>query len=78
MDHGVVIGGTRGLGREVVRRMCEVEDRVSVIGRNDPPEEDRESKARYWITDLLDAQKRTSIIDKIVAEQGPVNSLVFC
>ena len=41
MTHSVVIGGTRGLGREVVKQLRGAGHAVSVVGRHEPPAADR-------------------------------------
>jgi NAD(P)-dependent dehydrogenase (short-subunit alcohol dehydrogenase family) len=76
--HSVVIGGTRGLGREVVRLFAERGDRVSVVGRRPPGDADRGLPGvRFWAVDLTNAAELVSVLDEIVASGGPVNYVVL-
>jgi len=79
MPHTLIIGGTRGLGRELMRILTSKGHQVSVIGRRDPPEEDLNVKnAKYWNADLQDGNKALDAADAAVSEFGPLNYLVFC
>ena len=79
MGHALIIGGTRGLGREVVRLFCSLGYLVSVIGRREPPEIDKSiSGARYRIADLADTKILKALIEDIAAKNGPLNYIVFC
>lgn len=77
--HSLIIGGTRGLGRQVMRALVERGDDVSVIGRRDPPESDREFKnVKHWVADLLNGDSAARIAETVVAERGPLQYLIFC
>lgn len=77
--HSLVIGGTRGIGRAIVRALAGESDAVSVIGRREPPEEDRHIPgARHWAVDLLDRKGLAKVWKEIIGRGGPLNSLVFC
>jgi len=79
MAHSLIIGGTRGLGRSLVRMLDKRGDTVSVIGRQSPPEEDKKStSARYWLQDLQDSDGLKKILDEIISTQGLLNYLIFC
>jgi NAD(P)-dependent dehydrogenase (short-subunit alcohol dehydrogenase family) len=79
MPHALILGGTRGLGREVVKLFSAAGYRTSVIGRRDPPETDRSiAGVRHWIADLAPGGDIASVVDQIVAVSGPLNYLVFC
>lgn len=79
MTHSLIIGGTRGLGRSLVRMLDKRGDTVSVIGRQPPPEEDKTStNARYWLQDLQDNDGLKKVLDEIISTQGLLNYLIFC
>ena len=79
MPHTLILGGTRGLGREVARQFAAAGHKVSVIGRRDPAESDRKIKnVRHWVADITGKEILSSTLDSIVAEHGSLNYLVFC
>src|SRR5438876_5015710 len=79
MPHTLIVGGTRGLGREVVRILASRGSRVSVIGRREPPERDRHiPNVQHWIADLLDGDAALRAAESAVVKNGPLNYLIFC
>jgi NAD(P)-dependent dehydrogenase (short-subunit alcohol dehydrogenase family) len=79
MSHALVVGGTRGLGREVVRILSSRGSQVSVIGRRDPPEGDRQiPNVQHWIADLLDGDAALRAAESAVGSNGLLNYLIFC
>jgi NAD(P)-dependent dehydrogenase (short-subunit alcohol dehydrogenase family) len=79
MPHTLIVGGTRGLGREVVRILASRGSYVSVIGRREPPERDRHiPNVRHWIADLLDGDAALRAAESAVVKNGPLNYLIFC
>lgn len=79
MAHALVLGGTRGLGREAVKLFSAAGYKVSVIGRREPPAEDRTiSGVKHWIADLGPDANIGETLDAIVKEHGSLNYLVFC
>ena len=79
MAHAIVIGGTRGLGREIVKIFSAVGHTVSVIGRRSPEDSDRAIVGvKHWIDDLSPGGNVNELIDIISNERGPFNYLVFC
>jgi NAD(P)-dependent dehydrogenase (short-subunit alcohol dehydrogenase family) len=79
MPHSLVVGGTRGLGREVARTLAGQGHQVSVIGRREPAEADRTvSGVKHWIADLLDGDATFHTVQSAIEERGPLNYLVFC
>jgi 3-oxoacyl-[acyl-carrier protein] reductase len=77
MTHCLVIGGTRGIGREVVGLFAGSGCRVSVIGKRAPSAADSTlPNVRYWQTDITDAGG-TAVALRDVLEQGPLHHLVF-
>jgi NAD(P)-dependent dehydrogenase (short-subunit alcohol dehydrogenase family) len=79
MVHALVLGGTRGLGREVVKLFSAAGYKVSVIGRREPPNTDiLIPGVKHWIADLCLDENIGSMLEAIVKEQGPFNYIVFC
>ena len=79
MAHALVIGGTRGLGRVLVKLFSTLGYRTSVVGRRQPLEADISMiGAKYWITHLVPSSDVTELVGAIVAEHGAINYLVFC
>ena len=75
--HSLVIGGTRGIGREVVARFVSHGHKVSVIGRSVPPRKtDRISRAHYWPADVRDHTALAGTLKQIVKNSGKINHLV--
>jgi len=79
MSHSLIIGGTRGLGRVTAMMMAERGDIVSVIGRREPDDSDKNIKGvKHWIVDILDKIKLEETLGDILKENAPLNYLVFC
>lgn len=79
MVHTLVIGGTRGLGREIVKLFDSENHHVSVVGRREPIKEDLDiPNARYYLADFADQVQLKNTLESIVQEQGKLNYLVFC
>jgi NAD(P)-dependent dehydrogenase (short-subunit alcohol dehydrogenase family) len=77
VTHSLVIGGTRGIGREVVRWFLELGHQVSVLGKSAPSSDDqREDGAQYWQTDITNPST-TLIALNSVLERGKIHNLVF-
>lgn len=72
----MVIGGTRGVGRVVVRFFAAQSHVVSVLGRR-PPAEAKLPNVRYQIVDLTNSQRLRSVLKALLRELGPVTNLVF-
>lgn len=76
--HSLVIGGTRGIGREVTRLFAAAGDAVSVIGRRQPATEDRDQpRVTYWIVDLLDSEATGRAIREAIDQSGKLDHAVF-
>jgi len=76
--HALIVGGTRGSGRAVVRRFAAMGTRVSVFGRGAPPETDRGPKdVAYWAVDLRLQAARKDAIDQVLAKSGALTNLVL-
>jgi NAD(P)-dependent dehydrogenase (short-subunit alcohol dehydrogenase family) len=76
--HSIVIGGTRGLGRVVGRRLAE-RGAVSLIGRRPPPAADLEvAGIRSWVADILEPDALARVLDEALAAAGAPSYVVFC
>ena len=79
MAHAIILGGTRGLGREVARLLGDGGHKISVIGRRQPEQADRGFRnVKHWIADLGSGGSLKATLDEIVKERGDPNYLVFC
>ncbi|WP_319467385.1 SDR family oxidoreductase [uncultured Pseudodesulfovibrio sp.] len=76
--HVLVIGGTHGGGRELVKLLSSVGGRVSVVGRREPREDDAALPGVKFIqADITDAESGSFIVDSAVAANGPLNGVAF-
>lgn len=77
MRHAIIVGGTKGLGRELTRRFAAAGGwRVSIFGRSSPAE--AESHCTYHVLDVGDRKARQLALDAAVAANGPLETLFFC
>jgi NAD(P)-dependent dehydrogenase (short-subunit alcohol dehydrogenase family) len=75
MNHSLIIGGTRGIGRALVKLLAEEGGAVSVIGCRAP--EEPVTNARYWVVDLLDVSAMARTLEESIKQDGKLNSVVF-
>src|SRR5580700_10775059 len=76
--HSLIIGGTRGIGRELLQIFSAQGHAVSVIGKRAPAEGDRKLPgASFWMVDISDKPARYAAILEIIQKNGPINNLVF-
>lgn len=76
--HTLIVGGTRGIGRVVVRTLSKENHVLSVIGRRPPSEIDRHTPdVHYWVVDLLDPKRLSVALAEIIHQNGKLNNLVF-
>src|SRR5207249_6684493 len=76
--HSLVIGGTRGAGRSLVKAFASEDHVVSVIGRRSPPEADHQiPNVHYWAMDLTDKERLDAVLAEIVNKNGELSNLVF-
>lgn len=74
----MVVGGTRGIGREVTSCLAAKGHRVSVLARRLPGDTvKRPPRSRYWSVDLTDASLLASTFAGIVERRGKINNLIF-
>ena len=76
--HSVIVGGTRGIGREVVRLFSAQGHTVSVMGRRATADADRRLPGtHFWAGDLTDERELVRLLGEIVSRNGELNSLVL-
>lgn len=75
--HSLIVGGTRGIGRALVRILAEEGHIVSVIGSKPPEDADISiPNANYWTVDLLDRKALLSVLAEIIKQNGNLGHLV--
>jgi len=75
MNHSLIIGGSKGLGRALAEKMISRGDTVSVISRSTPA--NKIEGVNYFEADLADITSLTAAMEKISAA-GSLNYLIFC
>lgn len=76
--HVLIVGGTRGIGRALVRVMSEEGFIVSVIGKRPLQKQDKNIlNVSYWQADITDEKKLFKTLAEVVSRNGRLNSLVF-
>lgn len=74
--HILVIGGTHGIGREVVLSLLNNGHTVSVVGRHIPSYS--HARVHYWTIDLSQTASLSRSILNIIAKDGKISHLIFC
>ena len=78
MTHSLIIGGTKGLGRVVVRKLAQRGDVVSVFGRSAVNADDRAAgEIDSYQLDITDQSAIEEAIKSSVEKNGPLNYCVF-
>lgn len=78
MVHSLVIGGTKGLGRVVARKLAARGDKVSILGRNSSPSSDLESgDIQSFTADISNKEVLLPTLQNILDSQGKINYCVF-
>lgn len=80
MKHGhiIVIGGTKGSGRALVRLFLQKQCMVSLLGRQPSPEvKQQKERLFFYPVDLCDLPAVQSALEKCVEEHGKITHLVF-
>jgi NAD(P)-dependent dehydrogenase (short-subunit alcohol dehydrogenase family) len=76
VPHILVVGGTKGIGRAVVRRLAADDQIVSVIGRSQPPR-DSDQRIKSWAADVSDLAQLKATLAEIVRLRGPLSGAVL-
>jgi NAD(P)-dependent dehydrogenase (short-subunit alcohol dehydrogenase family) len=71
------VGGTRGTGRALVRKLAREDHAVSVLARRLPPEADRVTGVSYWTVDLNESEKLKTTLAELVGARGKINNIAF-
>ncbi len=74
--HSLVIGGTKGIGRSLVRILADQGHTVSVIARK-APKSNEQFGMHYWSCDLRNGKKIEKTLAEIIKRNGKLNHLVF-
>ncbi|QIG52117.1 SDR family oxidoreductase [Nordella sp. HKS 07] len=77
VQHAVVVGGTRGLGRVVVERFLARGCGVSVVSRQRPADFPKQTGFRHFAADLEHTEGFAGLWNRIAEAGGPVNYLVL-
>lgn len=76
--HALIIGGTTGIGRALVRLWLGQGLAVSVVGKEMPPKEDLDGNAaNYYVTDLTDQTALDRTLQNIINTSGKISYLAF-
>lgn len=76
IPHTLVVGGTRGIGRAVVRRFCELGHTVSVLGRRDAAEA-KLAGVHAFKVDLTNTRSLKAELARALKAHGPATNVVF-
>ncbi len=75
--HTLVVGGTRGIGKALVRLLANKRNLVSVIARNHPNQGKAVKGATYWKLDITKVDAFKKMLPRIIRKNGKLNNLVF-
>ncbi len=73
--HSLVIGGTKGIGKEVVKTFINNKHKVSVVARS--LQNKQEKYTSYWSLDISKKRDRVKVLSDIVSTNGKLNNLIF-
>jgi NAD(P)-dependent dehydrogenase (short-subunit alcohol dehydrogenase family) len=77
-EHYLIIGGTTGIGRAMVKRLSAQGQTISVIGRHPSPEvEQHLAGIHFYAVDLVDHAATQQAIDRSVEAAGKLSHVVF-
>ncbi|MEY3775467.1 MAG: hypothetical protein RLZZ129_2247 [Verrucomicrobiota bacterium] len=76
MKHVIIVGGSKGLGRELAQQYAREGVTVSVFSRtiNEPAE----PNVCHYAVDLADEEARRTTLAQAVENNGRLDSLIFC
>jgi NAD(P)-dependent dehydrogenase (short-subunit alcohol dehydrogenase family) len=75
-SHVLVVGGTKGIGRAVARRLAADDQIVSVIGRSQPAR-DSDQRIESWAADVSELPQLKATLGEIVRTRGPLSGAVL-
>lgn len=78
MKHALIIGGTKGTGKVIAGMFANKGHKVSVIARTGIAGDSPVSSNPFYVQADLAKDKVSSILDKIIDKNGPINYVVFC
>ena len=79
MSHALIVGGTRGLGREVAKVLSGAGHTISIMGRREPAAEDRALPGcRYFLGDIADAKGLHANLAAAMVAHGKLSYVIFC
>jgi len=76
VPHILVVGGTKGIGRAVARRLAGDDQIVSVIGRSQPAR-DSDQRIKSWAADVSDLPQLEATLGEIARARGPLSGAVL-
>lgn len=76
-EHYVVVGGTTGSGRALVRELAARREQVTVIGRHRPPEAESLPGVHVDLVDVTRADDVVAAIERATGRFGGLNHLVL-
>jgi NAD(P)-dependent dehydrogenase (short-subunit alcohol dehydrogenase family) len=75
-SHVLVVGGTKGIGRAVVRRLAGDDQIVSVIGRSQAAHHS-DQRIKSWAADVSELPQLKATLGEIVRARGPLSGAVL-
>lgn len=75
--HTLVVGGTKGIGRTLVRRLAAEDRTVSVIGRSQAAGFDPPTRVKAWAADVTDEASLARTLADVTRAHGPVSSAIL-
>lgn len=75
LGHVIVVGGSKGLGREIAERFFGRGYAVTVISRNRPP---GETRMAHVAADLETMRTSDAVVDEVIKAGGKPRYLIFC
>lgn len=77
MIHSLIIGGTKGIGRSLVRILAGDGHTLSIIARGTPAAYEKSvDNVKYWHADLLKKAELSAVLKDIISENGKLNHLI--
>ncbi len=76
MKHVIIVGGSKGLGRELSKQLSSAGTVVSVFSRTKTAQED--PNIHPYAIDLADGVARRTALEAAISTHGRLDSLIFC